>query len=81
MAGLLVVVLNLAAAAAYVIAARAFIRSRRREPPPGSVGDIDLSAVLRGQSHEMAIGATWAAVGTGLEGASLVSILLISLSP
>jgi len=79
MVGLVVVVLNLAAAAAYLVAARAFIRSRLGSPQLGLIQDHDLPSILRGQSHELAVGATWAAVGTALEGASLVSILLISL--
>lgn len=79
MAGLLVVFLNLAAVAAYVAAARAFVRGYRSgTPAANSVADRELASILRSQARELAMGAAWAAAGTALEGASLLSILLIS---
>lgn len=79
MAGIVVVILNLAAVAAYVVAARAFMRGYRSgTPAANSDADRELASILRRQARELAMGAAWAAAATALEGASLLAILLIS---
>lgn len=81
MAGLIVVVLNLAAAAAYPVAVRAFVRGFQRQAPLASaLGEPDLPSTLSRRSRALEIGAASAASPTALESASLLSIFLNALA-